>query len=204
MILTFLFARYLTYSYLCKRKRGALFSPWKLNINNNKKQMSKNIIVAIKTLQDVKDFIDSEDIRELLEQMSKLQSFLERFKDINHLSSKLREIEGLVYIGKEFLTIAEAAKYMGVSISKVYKMTSSGELVPHRLTGKMVYVLREDVNELIRKSRTATDEEIAAKADIAAQKYIQDNKADIKAVNKPDETTGKNIAKNKGKKGGKA
>lgn len=182
-------------SYLCKRKRGTWFSPLKLNINNNRKQMSKNIIVAIKTLQDVKDFIESEDIKELLEQMSKLQAFLERFKDINHLSSKLREIEGLVYIGKEFLTIAEAAKYMGVSISKVYKMTSSGELVPHRLTGKMVYVLREDVNALIRKSRTATDEEIAAKADIAAQKYIQDNKTDIAADKKN--------AKKDGKKGGK-
>lgn len=138
--------------------------------------MSKNIIVAIKTLQDVKELIESKDVKELLGQMARLQSFLERFKDIDHLTSKLREIEGLVYIGKEFLTIAEAAKYMGVSTSKVYKLTSGGEIPTYRLTGKMVYLLREDVNGLIRNARCASAREIAEKAELAAQKYIQDNR----------------------------
>lgn len=152
--------------------------------------MSKNIIVAIKTLQDVKDLIESEDVKGLLAQMANLQSFLERFKDIDHLSSKLKELETLVYVGKEFLTIAEAAKYMGVSTSKVYKMTSSGELTVYRLTGKMVYLLRDEINAVIRKSRSATDAEIKDKAELEAQKYMLKDKA---AKNSPS-----------GKKGGKA
>lgn len=138
--------------------------------------MSKNIIVAIKTLQDVKELIESEDVKELLEQMKRLEDFLTRFKTLDELVRKLKEIEGLVYIGKEFLTIAEAAKYMGVSMSKVYKMTSGGELATYRLTGKMVYVLREDVNSLIRGTRKATDDEIAARAEEEARKYMQNKK----------------------------
>lgn len=138
--------------------------------------MSKNIIVAIKTLQDVKELIESEDVKGLLEQMKRLEDFLTRFKTLDELVRKLKEVEGLVYIGKEFLTIAEAAKYMGVSMSKVYKMTSGGELATYRLTGKMVYVLREDVNSLIRGTRKATDDEIAARAEEEARKYMQNKK----------------------------
>lgn len=138
--------------------------------------MSKNIIVAIKTLQDVQNLIESEDVKGILEQMKRLEEFLTRFKTLDELVRKLKEVEGLVYIGKEFLTIAEAAKYMGVKTSKVYKMTSSGELTTYRLTGKMVYVLREDVNQLIRSSRRATDDEIAAKAEEEARKYMQNKK----------------------------
>lgn len=150
--------------------------------------MTKNIIVAIKTLQDVKDFIESEDIKAILKQMTEVRSFLEKFKDLEHLTTKLREIEGLVYIGKEFLTIKEAAKYMGISMSTVYKLTSAGELDTYRLTGKMVYVLREDVNSLIRQNRRASESDIIAQAEREARKYIENQKKN----NKRDKKGGKN------------
>lgn len=56
--------------------------------------MSKNILVVIKTLQDVKGVIESENMRKLLALMTKPHSFLGRFKDIDQLTltPKLRNL----------------------------------------------------------------------------------------------------------------
>lgn len=134
--------------------------------------MTQNISSAIKTVQDIKDILESEDVKQLIKEMKELKKFLGRFKDINHLTDTLKQLEEMVYICKEFMTIEETAKYMGVSTSKIYKMTSGGDFTPHRITNKMVYLLRDEVNDRIRESRVPSDEEIAAKAEQEAQKYI--------------------------------
>lgn len=159
--------------------------------------MSRNIAVAIKTLEELKAIIESKEVKKLLDRVSGLEKSLERFEDINHLIETLQEVEGLIYIGKEFLTLGEAAKYMGVSMSKVYKMTSSGKLTPYRLSTKMVFVLRDEVNDFIRSCRELSDEEIARQAEYEAERYILRSRRDMN-VKDDEEEDDENRRKKKG------
>ncbi len=51
-----------------------------------------------------------------------------------------------------------------------------GALDTYRVSTKMVYVLREDVNKLIRQSRCSSDAKIEADAQLMASQYVLDRK----------------------------
>lgn len=73
---------------------------------------------------------------------------------------------------KEVLTTDEAAKYLGVSKSCLYKWTM-GRVIPHYKspTGKVCYFNRAEVEAWMQSCRVATNEEIEAQAQkIAAKK----------------------------------
>ena len=72
---------------------------------------------------------------------------------------------------KEVLTSEEAARYLGVSKSCLYKWTM-GRMIPHYKspTGKMCYFNRKEVEAWMQSVRVATDEELEQKAQSMARK----------------------------------
>lgn len=50
-----------------------------------------------------------------------------------------------IFTTKEVLTSDEAAAYMGVSKSHLYKLTMRGEVPHYKPTGKMVYFNRQEL-----------------------------------------------------------
>ena len=65
---------------------------------------------------------------------------------------------------KEVLTSDEAASYMGVSKTYLYKLTM-GKKIPHyKPMGKMVYFNRQELEQWLQANRVATDEEISQQA----------------------------------------
>ena len=65
---------------------------------------------------------------------------------------------------KEVLTTEEAAKYMGVSKSYLYKLTMK-QLIPHyKPMGKMCYFKRIELESWLQSNRIATEEEIEQRA----------------------------------------
>lgn len=84
--------------------------------------------------------------------------------------SDLRRIADMIsanIIGtqKEVLTSSETARYLGVSLSCLYKWTM-GRRIPHykSATGKLCYFNRREVEEWMQQVRVATDEELEAQA----------------------------------------
>ena len=73
--------------------------------------------------------------------------------------------ENIIGITKPVLTSEEAARYMGVSMSYLYKLTM-GRKVPHYKspTGKMCYFNRSELEEWMQSNRVSTDVEIWQKA----------------------------------------
>ena len=65
---------------------------------------------------------------------------------------------------KEVLTSEEAAKYMGVSKSYLYKLTMRQEIPHYKPKGKMVYFNRKELEQWLQSNRVSTDEEIEQKA----------------------------------------
>lgn len=65
---------------------------------------------------------------------------------------------------KEVLTSEEAAKYMGVSKSYLYKLTMNRQIPHYKPTGKMCYFNRHELEGWLQENRISTAEEISLQA----------------------------------------
>ncbi len=67
---------------------------------------------------------------------------------------------------KDYLSIAQAAILMGVSLQAVYKMIYIGQLIAYKLTSRLSFVKREDIDTMLRynpyrkQQRSASNEPI--------------------------------------------
>ena len=69
-----------------------------------------------------------------------------------------------IFCTKEVLTSDEAAKYMGISKSYLYKLTMNQEIPHFKPMGKMCYFNRMELEEWLQSNRVATNSEISQKA----------------------------------------
>lgn len=65
---------------------------------------------------------------------------------------------------KEVLNFAEAAQYLELSHSHLYKLTSAGNIPFYKPNGKKLYFNREELNEWLLRNRNSTQEEIDQQA----------------------------------------
>ncbi len=72
----------------------------------------------------------------------------------------------IAHTSKEVLTSSETAKYLGISLSYLYKLTMRGEIPHTKPTGKLCFFSRPELEEWLRNTnRVASAEEIARQAD---------------------------------------
>lgn len=71
---------------------------------------------------------------------------------------------------KEVLSASEAATYMNVSLSHLYKLTAERKVPHFKPMGKMVYFNRLELEQWLQKNRVATDEELEQQAQKMAKK----------------------------------
>ncbi len=79
---------------------------------------------------------------------------------------------------KEMMTLDEAAEYLGASKSLLYKMTASRGLTHYKPNGRVIYIDRKDLDELLRTnpvySKKALERQaIAATMEMAADKPMK-------------------------------
>lgn len=79
---------------------------------------------------------------------------------------QLQEVADLItaktlFCTKEVLTSDEAARYMGISKSYLYKLTMRGEIPHYKPMGKMCYFNRAELEQWLQQNRCATSQEIA-------------------------------------------
>ena len=80
--------------------------------------------------------------------------------------------ENVTMTTKEVLTSQEAARYMGISLSYLYKLTMRHEIPHYKPTGKLCYFNRREVEEWLQSNRVNT----AAEASRQAQEYCMRRK----------------------------
>jgi excisionase family DNA binding protein len=54
---------------------------------------------------------------------------------------------------KEFLTIEDTSEFLGLSLSRLYKMTSNKEISHYKPGGKLIYLRRQELEQWILNSR---------------------------------------------------
>lgn len=69
-----------------------------------------------------------------------------------------------IFCTKEVLTSEEAAKYMGISKSYLYKLTMKQQIPHFKPMGKMCYFNRLELEQWLQSNRITTEAEISQKA----------------------------------------
>ena len=88
------------------------------------------------------------------------------------IEQRIEELESLVYASKNGLSFDEASKFLSLSKSYLYKLTSAG-LIPHyKPQGKMIYFEKNILEEWLRQNPVKTQAQIASEA----QKYLFNRK----------------------------
>lgn len=83
----------------------------------------------------------------------------------DQITELLKADESAIYIFKEVLTLDEAAQYMGIKKSYLYKLTMRREIPHYKPMGKMCYFKRTELEEWLTSNPVATAEVIADRAD---------------------------------------
>lgn len=92
------------------------------------------------------------------------------------MQEELKQVADLItantiFCSKEVLTSDEAARYLGVSKSCLYKWTMTRQ-IPHYKspTGKLCFFNRAEIEAWMQSTRVATDAELEAQARTLAKK----------------------------------
>ncbi len=80
------------------------------------------------------------------------------------INARLERIEGLLVANKSVLNMREATLLAGLSLSHLYKLTSTNGIPCYKPTGKAIYFNREELEAWMLRGRKATAEEIGAEA----------------------------------------
>lgn len=85
------------------------------------------------------------------------------------MAEELKQVADLIaantiFCTKEVLTSDEAAKYMGVSKSYLYKLTMRQQIPHFKPMGKMCYFNRLELEQWLQQNRCATSAELSQKA----------------------------------------
>ena len=104
------------------------------------------IIDILNRFESVMNFIKSkEDIEAIADKVNKIYYFVTRFESLEKLIDHLNKIEKYIYVGKDVFTVEEAAAFLGVSTSFVYRLTSGKQISVYRPSGKLLYISKEEL-----------------------------------------------------------
>ena len=88
------------------------------------------------------------------------------------LEKRVEELEQMLFLTKNVFSFDEASKFLNLSKSYLYKLTS-GNLIPHyKPQGKILFFERADLEAWLRQNTIKTQAQIEQEA----QKYILSNR----------------------------
>lgn len=88
------------------------------------------------------------------------------------IEERIEELENLIYLSKNVLSFEEASKFLNLSKSYLYKLTSAGVIPHYKPQGKMIYFEKAALEEWLRQNPVKTQEQIAQEA----QRYLLTHK----------------------------
>ena len=74
-------------------------------------------------------------------------------RQIEELQKRMDAVDDILDNAKDVLSVEEAARFMDIARSSLYKMTSDRSIPFYRPNGKMIYFEKADILEWIRKNR---------------------------------------------------
>lgn len=89
---------------------------------------------------------------------------LEQERRIAELQERVNRLENLCYAAKEVLNLEEAATFLGIAKSTLYKMTHENHLPYFKPSGKLIFFEKKALLDWVRGARAMSEEEIRLEA----------------------------------------
>lgn len=83
---------------------------------------------------------------------------------LKRIDERQQNIEKMLLSQKDVLTFDEAATFIGISKSHLYKLTMANSLPFYRPRGKMIYFERVELSNWLLQNRITPTDELEAKA----------------------------------------
>ena len=103
-------------------------------------------------------------VSRMLERIDKLEGTLATLGNIANLYKRIENLEDSQFANKDVLTFDEACKYLDVSDSLLYKLTSSKAVPHYKPRGKMIYFKKLELNEWLLHNQVITVEQAKLEA----------------------------------------
>ena len=111
-----------------------------------------------------------------LEKTQTVQQDNHLFNKVMELENRVKQMEDLLNQTKDTLTVEEAAKFMGMARSTLYKMTSENVIPFYRPNGKMIYFEKSVLTDWMHQNRVYSKTEIAEEATLHQQRLAKTNR----------------------------
>lgn len=118
----------------------------------------KEMHLSIETIEQIK--IDSQRIEDI-------HLFLQRFNSLGELINHINTIQDRLFYLKDALTTHEAAQYLGIKVSTLYKKTMNHEIPFYSPCSKRLYFKRQELEQWMLQNRHASNEEMQAEATLS-------------------------------------
>ena len=79
---------------------------------------------------------------------------------MNTLMKHFKDLEKNIYVCKDMFTPEEAAKYLGVSLSHLYRLTSNNEITKYKPSGKLMYISKDELNKWMQNNEIPSNEKV--------------------------------------------
>jgi hypothetical protein len=84
-----------------------------------------DLISMIRNVEEIHEYIGNvKEMDVFLQKVADIKNFLSRFDSLEVLINHMKVLERQAYMLKDYFTVEEAALYLGMSKSQIYKMTS--------------------------------------------------------------------------------
>src|SRR5574344_1203554 len=81
------------------------------------------LIAMLKNVEEIHEYMGNvKEMDTFLQKVADIKSFLSRFDSLEVLLNHMKVLELQAYMLKEYFTVDEAALYLGMSKSQIYKM----------------------------------------------------------------------------------
>ncbi len=97
-------------------------------------------------------------------EIKKSQAVHDGDRKYTDLQSRVRTLENLCYSAKEVLNLEEAASFLGIAKSTLYKMTHENQIPFYKPAGKLIYFEKSVLLEWIRSNRITSEAELQEEA----------------------------------------
>ena len=97
-------------------------------------------------------------------EIKKSQAVHDGDRKYTDLQSRVRTLENLCYSAKEVLNLEEAACFLGIAKSTLYKMTHENRIPFYKPAGKLIYFEKSVLLEWIRSNRIMSEAELQEEA----------------------------------------
>lgn len=120
--------------------------------------------------------------------IAEIHEFLEQFSDKEDFIRFIKDIKAKLFYLKDELTTKEAALYLGMSVSTLYKKTMNSEIPFYSPSGRLLYFKRQELKDWMLRNRNATNEEIQAEASLSGMTNLFAPKRNKRTTPKKDKS----------------